>query len=305
MLLDDGAQKYAQLQCIKGSAESSKTYEDSTKCALQLPSTSPHQTLAATDTALNLRRFAFGMPKNGIIDTASSRDLPTRSASSTSLLPGKLSRSKSSADGNSQYLGFSQNQISLLLACVSCDAKWTSRKSTPQKIVHMKGCAKNGRLTEETMTTLLDRALAHASRTQSGKKAKRPFPEETTKTLLQDVVQGSGASKKSCKRKVDETIRRVTDTRDEILDRARAMLDGHNTEDQTPPATQHFSKSRVAPASAPPEQRLDTASDVGTQLLPECNAPAPTQVLPKSKIQPRLLSTAIAVCYSKLQADLH
>ncbi|EJD01399.1 uncharacterized protein FOMMEDRAFT_30101 [Fomitiporia mediterranea MF3/22] len=159
------------------------------------------------------------------------------------------------------YLDFSENQLKTLVKCVSCDLKWTTRKSTAHKVTHMRTCAKKSRLTEETMKILISRETSVAP-----PKVKKPRPikdrpsERPQRTYLEDIIKEDGIQRPRKRQKeLTGSVRGVVESRTGIVERANLILNkpssSRSTTDdcmrlqpppQPPPSTQTFAQSTLA-----------------------------------------------------------
>ncbi|KAF6762350.1 hypothetical protein DFP72DRAFT_1148879 [Ephemerocybe angulata] len=54
---------------------------------------------------------------------------------------------------------FTDKDMDKVLKCISCDARWTARKSATQKVQHMRACCKKAKLSQETIDILLRQAI--------------------------------------------------------------------------------------------------------------------------------------------------
>ncbi|KAG6911228.1 hypothetical protein DXG01_003095 [Tephrocybe rancida] len=125
---------------------------------------------------------------------------------------------------------FSDPELGRVMSCVSCDIRWTARKTASQKMLHIQACAKRKALTDETIRVLLRKEIDSyvedaAPRKGKGKEKATIEPE----TFLEKVVTDAAPKKKGRRLKVQETVRSVSQTRHLILDRARAVIGSTST----------------------------------------------------------------------------
>ncbi|KLO11240.1 hypothetical protein SCHPADRAFT_999058 [Schizopora paradoxa] len=205
-------------------------------------------------------RFAFSSKPSGS-GLQPSRIIRTTSSSSVIAPPTKPTRSKPS---QSTYLDFNEGQLSDLRKCVSCDIKWTTRKSVVQKITHIKTCAKKSLVTDDTLRLLITQEIeiTQAEKMKSSKKAPNAVPKEAEvpKTFIEDVLQDGGIQKIQKTKKATSSLKRVTDNRDTILQKASSILGPQALRVQeqevtmeTSPSTQPLAPSKLASnASRPP-----------------------------------------------------
>ncbi|KAL0949398.1 hypothetical protein HGRIS_009460 [Hohenbuehelia grisea] len=167
------------------------------------------------------------------------RNLSSRTSSSSSIVsipppppvPKKLSRTWSKTRFASRV---SDAQLAKLLKCVSCDTKWTARKSAAQKASHVQSCAKKRGFSEDTVCVLIERELAKAAAEETEpaapkNKGKGKAVEAAPKpvTFFEELVNEAGVQRKKPgpkRAKVSVTVQSVVETRDDILKKARAAF---------------------------------------------------------------------------------
>lgn len=139
------------------------------------------------------------------------------------------SRSKATADMISEFPG---NQLALLRKCISCDISWTVRKSVAQKLVHIQSCSKKNRISNETVKELIANELkSQPPLLQSacnGKKALKTVRKAGIKenpTLLERLVREVPAQRQIRVQDSMVTIKDISETRDDFLDKAKKFLD--------------------------------------------------------------------------------
>ncbi|KAG5650757.1 hypothetical protein H0H81_011148 [Sphagnurus paluster] len=165
---------------------------------------------------------------------------------------------------------FSDSQLDKLLKCVACQVNWTTRKSAPQKMIHVQACAKKHSLSDETVRILIQKEINCYDNTVSKSKGKGNLNVSTLpdpNTFFEEVVAQAAPRKRGRCAETNETVQTITRTRNLILDKARAVIgtssttisDGQeflvhtqaiglpNPEDGTlPPSTQPFGTSSLA-----------------------------------------------------------
>ncbi|KAI0092636.1 hypothetical protein BDY19DRAFT_495828 [Irpex rosettiformis] len=147
-----------------------------------------------------------------------------------------------------------------LRKCVSCELSWTSRKTAPQKMKHIQTCAKKNKLDSHTVTTLVRAELEKVEEDEK-KNAKVSVvnTDLITVTLLENAVQEVISKKKGRRPKVIESVKQLSDTRQNILERARLLLQSQSSSAvpvgdpvagpsalMSPPPTQPFGESTLA-----------------------------------------------------------
>nr|GAT59973.1 predicted protein [Mycena chlorophos] len=192
--------------------------------------------------SLNLAHFAFkGTTRplqqrnsGSTIGSSSSGEVPTKPAP-------RRSRKKLNED-------ISENDLKKLSKCVSCEMPWTTRKTAAQKLVHIRSCAKKTGITHETLVFLVRKEVEN-SPSAKGKEPAGPS------TLLEEVVRDAGPKRKAKRRAPIDILKNTSETRVNILDRARSLLHAQGDAPRTqavvpdpsaaPPATQTFGVSRL------------------------------------------------------------
>ncbi|KAF5322285.1 hypothetical protein D9619_000808 [Psilocybe cf. subviscida] len=248
---------------------------------------------------LDVNRFTFPDPickKSG-----ASTSKPASRATSA---PSTQSRRATSKPAENK-VDILPSDLDKILRCISCDAEWTTRKSSVQKLNHIRTCAKKHYLDKETVNVLVQQAVAKYTPPVPGKgKGKEVLPKEPlTKATFYEEVLGDAAPKKRTKRQVAQTsLTNVSANRDDILARAQNVLKAapsmtpatHITRDttadhdnthfhqQSPLRTQHFGTSLLAQArprtatkslfeaiySSPPAAHTSTMTSPETRNTP-------------------------------------
>lgn len=173
------------------------------------------------------------------------------------------------------YLDFSERQLNSLLKCVSCDLKWTIRKSAANKVSHMRTCANKARITEETMKVLISRDIkAYLKKTELINDC---HEEPPPKTYLEHVVKENISPRPAKRRKEPVcTVKAISELRVGIRDRARAVLSrrssgkilGRDKQVESPSPTRTFEQSKPGFQTALTSNSDDEAGPPLTQPLP-------------------------------------
>lgn len=160
---------------------------------------------------------------------------------------------------------FTEVDLSQLAKCVSCDTRWTTRKATTPKMLHIQTCAKKKGWTDDTVRVLIRRELDKGKNSDAQpqavmRKSTLPVPS-VTHTLLEEVVRDDEAKKRGKRLEVLKTVMQPGDSRPDILSRARSLLGGSaaslpvstpsESDNGPPPATQEFAPSRVGGLNTP------------------------------------------------------
>ncbi|KAI0660922.1 hypothetical protein C8Q70DRAFT_932566 [Cubamyces menziesii] len=224
---------------------------------------------------LQLARFAYMAPEP-IRRTLSKTPSPTERGS---LPPEGQGAPKVKRVLSHRFAGeFADSDLSRLLKCISCDLAWTTRKTVPQKMKHIQTCSKKNGLTDDTVRVLLRKEIDNLPPVASSSKSAATAPQPSApETLLEDVLKDAGKKKPGRRPQVLQTVKSISETRETILDKARALLQSsgsnragstaltsHNSEpecEEAPPATQVFSRSNIATTRAAPK---DVHQDANT-----------------------------------------
>lgn len=170
---------------------------------------------------LDTKRFAYVSSTTSKRQKLPKAPLSARSRDNTSIPP--LATNKATA------FNLSNDELSNVFRCVCCEISWTVKKTGPQKLTHIRSCAKKHALKEETVRILLQKEVASfvPSLKSLGKtKAKEPLPEagpSSKKTFLEEIV-GDEPRKRTKRWQVETTLASVSTTRDSILSRAQGIL---------------------------------------------------------------------------------
>ncbi|KAH6915317.1 hypothetical protein BKA70DRAFT_1420253 [Coprinopsis sp. MPI-PUGE-AT-0042] len=141
---------------------------------------------------------------------------------------------------------FSDKDVALVLKCVSCEARWTTRKTSAEKRRHIQSCARKNELTVETIQVLVRKEISkHLPPTPVEEPPAAPLLEPT---LFETHNPAENAPKRRTKAaKAAVALVGVASNRDEILNRAQLILgmDQPAFPDTPPRATQGFAPSRL------------------------------------------------------------
>lgn len=150
---------------------------------------------------------------------STSQQIQSRTASRTTIKPPPID--------------IAAEDLTKLLKCVCCDFSWTTRKTAPQKLKHIRSCAKKHQFSYDTVQSLVLKQVgsnlkASASgnaedSTSAGQSSRTPVRN----TLLEEALHEPEMGPKKWHRRpaAVETIRSLSDTRASILARARLLLD--------------------------------------------------------------------------------
>ncbi|KAF8639630.1 hypothetical protein AX17_000895 [Amanita inopinata Kibby_2008] len=213
----------------------------------------------AEEGVLDLANFAHMssniLPKRPFRPTLSHQSSPTGSESD--LNPKKTTRAKR------QFLmhGISDNHLARLIKCISCDTRWTTRKSATQKMKHIRSCAHKNAFTPETVRIMILKEIATSDTLE---RKDEDSPSHLTRldlstTTLEERVNGMATVKrKRCL--LQETVESINVTREAILDSAKEVLErgsmneeqqkklrrgGRQNTEVSMPSTQPFGRSAL------------------------------------------------------------
>ncbi|KAG6830843.1 hypothetical protein H0H92_014495 [Tricholoma furcatifolium] len=251
------------------------TVEDSTSVATASPVTNVVNALdrgtISDDTQSNtddeeprmsLARFAYsGVPS--AVRASSSKPSLSRQTSIVSSIAESQPPIKKPSHRFAAF--FSDPEIGRVTRCVCCDVRWTARKSSAQKMVHIQSCAKKKSLTDETVRVLLRKEIdAYESSAEcKGKGKENATGPSNPQTFLEEVVAEAAPRKKGRRVAVGQTVKTISETRNSILERARTIIESssptyvdperiHDLQDSdsghAPPSTQTFGTSALAQA---------------------------------------------------------
>ncbi|OSX60433.1 hypothetical protein POSPLADRAFT_1047872 [Postia placenta MAD-698-R-SB12] len=228
-----------------------------------------------------LKQFAYILPPR--LSRNPSLALSSRSGSIASTSRPKHPYKKSTPQTAYPFSAeFSDADMTRLRTCVGCECAWTTRKTVAQKLKHIRTCAKKRALTNETITILIRKELDKAPPTTIREEPQIP------ETLLEDVMQDTGAKRKGKRKQVASTVQTLAETRGGILGRAREML-GNSQPRLSATSNDSIASSRRAhPAMPPPTQAFGESSLMRRQVSDgepvQQIAFASTQVFAPSKL---------------------
>ncbi|RPD81040.1 hypothetical protein L226DRAFT_608344 [Lentinus tigrinus ALCF2SS1-7] len=205
---------------------------------------------------LKLARFAYADP-NALRRTASKTPSSSERDSSTpeiARVPGKAKRIPT-PPSHAFAQDFTDAELSRIRKCVSCETSWTVRKSLANKMKHIEVCARKKKLTHETIRVLMRKELDSLPPVASTSKlpSTEPAPQ-VPETLLEEAVKDVQKKKAGRRPQVLQTVKSVEETRSNILDRARLLLqDTRNT---------GSSAAAMSGAASPPDVEMLPATQV-------------------------------------------
>ncbi|KAG2013510.1 hypothetical protein CC2G_010411 [Coprinopsis cinerea AmutBmut pab1-1] len=183
---------------------------------------------------------------------------------------------------------FTDKQISTVLKCVSCNARWTVRKTATEKRRHMQVCSRKAAYTPETMRLLLQKEINDRLPSTA---PPRDVPPPESPTLFEGYKPLELPKRRSKSVKTTASLVIATSNRDEILERAQRLIQSETSLTVGPRFTQIFAPSRLGAASgtrpldieaspSPPPTTQDFApsrlgATSGTRLFQPESSPLP------------------------------
>ncbi|KAJ7178997.1 hypothetical protein C8R46DRAFT_1187479 [Mycena filopes] len=169
---------------------------------------------------LNLARFAFNNPRP--LQHRNSASTVGSTSNSDAKPKPPVKKTAKSLEGE-----FSDAELKKLGKCVSCDIAWTARKSAVQKMLHIRSCAKKTGLTDATVRVLVRKEIDNAPSDPGPSKGKGKTLTDapiTHTTLLEDVVRDAAPKRKGKRKEAVNTLKSVSETRENIRDRAQVVF---------------------------------------------------------------------------------
>ncbi|KAF9653385.1 hypothetical protein BDM02DRAFT_3182909 [Thelephora ganbajun] len=117
---------------------------------------------------------------------------------------------------------FTDEDLSRVLKCVSCNDRWTVRKGAAAKMRHIQSCAKKNGIGDEIVKRLIQAELEVP---EEPKPRQKPKSSGVTNTLLEDTLWDTGKTKNK-KKQVQRTttLHNPAENREAILAKARSLL---------------------------------------------------------------------------------
>ncbi|KIJ56715.1 hypothetical protein M422DRAFT_773488 [Sphaerobolus stellatus SS14] len=177
---------------------------------------------------MNLDRFAFARPGPSAPKAASARPSiepierhPSAESSDNTKKPNKQSRVTPLPSFASD---FTTEELTAVTKCVVCDLAWTTRKTVPLKMTHMKSCAKKNGWSEQTVKVKLTMLIEARSTTPAGT-ANKPVTPKAPPTLLENVIDETAPKRrKKAKEITMTTVADPTQAHNAILERAKVLF---------------------------------------------------------------------------------
>ncbi|KDQ20499.1 hypothetical protein BOTBODRAFT_142063 [Botryobasidium botryosum FD-172 SS1] len=252
---------------------------------------------------LNLESFSYiNTVKSGIVST-SLPSISKRAVSAAATKHAKPPAKSKTRKPSNPYVALvlPDVQLGILSKCPVCDTAWSTRKTAKVKLDHIRKCADSNLWGEEAVKARVEQAVVEANDDRDAKSAKKVDEGPMgTQTLLEAVIKGAEPRKRTGARRNEEPVTTVQginkQTRDVILDNARALLFGSGHKDAT--AGSHASAVRAGrvststSASCKPEPTLETLPDYAMGETGTDGPLPPTQPFTSSKIFSRFHQAA-------------
>jgi hypothetical protein len=143
-----------------------------------------------------------------------------------------------------------KRDVGPLLGCVSCEVRWTVKKSAAHKWSHITTCARRKGINPSTLQRLIEKELLKIQhvKTNDKKMADRSDSADPVfQTYVESVVAEAQPRRKQRRTETAGTLQPVGQTRSAILDRAKALLgEAVPCDAPEPEHTQAFGRSKLA-----------------------------------------------------------
>ncbi|KJA30165.1 hypothetical protein HYPSUDRAFT_196428 [Hypholoma sublateritium FD-334 SS-4] len=183
---------------------------------------------------LDLGRFAFTNP----VASRKVMTLPMH----TPTLPGPSSKDGGLAPPNTAAaLNISLSDLTKISRCVCCDLPWTARKTSIQKMAHIRSCAKKHKYTDETVRILVQKEVdkfVPVPALKKGKEKELPLAGLPSKnTYMEDILVTAAPRKKAKGNEFRSHVANISETRASTLNRAQQLLFASNDASNIHPLT--------------------------------------------------------------------
>jgi hypothetical protein len=137
--------------------------------------------------------------------------------------PEPLRKSKAARPAVHRFTAdFTDDDLSRILKCVSCNDRWTVRKGATAKMRHIQSCAKKNGISDEIVKRLIRAELEAPEEPKSRQKSKS---SGVTNTLFEDALGDTGKAKNKRKQAHrTTTLHNPAENREAILAKARSLL---------------------------------------------------------------------------------
>jgi len=143
-----------------------------------------------------------------------------------------------------------KHDVGPLLGCVSCEVRWTVKKSAAHKWSHITTCARKKGINPSTLQRLIEKELLkiqHAKINDKKTADRSDSADAVSQTYMESVVAEAQPRRKQRRTETAGTLQPVGQTRTAILDRAKALLgEAVPCDAPEPEHTQAFGRSKLA-----------------------------------------------------------
>ena len=143
-----------------------------------------------------------------------------------------------------------KHDVGPLLGCVSCEVRWTVKKSAAHKWSHITTCARKKGINSSTLQCLIEKELLKIQHTKTNDKKtadRSDSADAVSQTYMESVVAEAQPRRKQRRTETAGTLQPVGQTRTAILDRAKALLgEAVPCDAPEPERTQAFGRSKLA-----------------------------------------------------------
>ena len=159
-----------------------------------------------------------------------------------------------------------------LLGCVSCEVRWTIKKSAAHKLSHITTCARKNGINPSTLQRLVERELLKLQHAKTNDKKTKPCSDSAdavSQTYMESVVADAQPKKKQRRTDTAGTLQPVSQTRAAILDRAKALLGAWGAVPCDAPEPEHnqaFGRSKLATG----HMQVENIDPTESHLSEEC-----------------------------------
>lgn len=190
----------------------------------------------------------------------------------TSTLPGP-SRSKDGglAPQKTTALTISLSDLTKIFRCVCCNLPWTTRKTSVQKMAHIRGCAKKHKFTDETVQILVQKEVdkfVPIPALKKGKEKELPPAELPLKnTYMEDILVTAAPRKKAKGKEFRSHVANISVTRASTLNRAQELLFASNDASNLDPLTYSAGLLSKFPGTDEENNLAPTSQPFGKSIL--------------------------------------
>lgn len=199
-----------------------------------------------------MERFAYRQVR-AETEPATSHTERCQSASVPQVRNGKTEKPCQRAKSLSGH-DITKPDVSRLLKCVSCEARWTIRKGASNKLSHLAACARKKGITPSALKTLIVKENLKIQTAKTKDETTTPSnPATAPQTYMETLVANAQPKKRQRRPDATGTLQPISQTKAAILDRAKALLGTREIAPRDAPEpelepepTQAFGRSKLA-----------------------------------------------------------